>query len=97
MEEILLVVLVSGTTGFFASFAAIKVLPKFLRSPTTGGKFLRLLLSIVIAFAAFFLLYYAANFPLLEATIKAAVGVAITITGAFVCIYLDRDKSNGSA
>ena len=85
--------LVASITGFFGSFVAIGVLPKFLlRSRTTGGKLLRLLLSFVIAFSAFFVFYYyGVNFPLLEATIKSAVVVIIMITGSFVCIYLDRD------
>lgn len=89
MGEILLV---AGITGFFGSFAAIRVLPKFLRSRTTGEKLLRLLLSFVIAFSAFFVFYYyGANFPLLEATIKAAVVVIIMITGSFVYSHLARD------
>ena len=85
------VLLIAGITGFFTSFFAVRVLPKYLTSPQPGSKHQRLLLAIVIGLLAFFCLYYyVASYALLESAIKSAVGVTITITGAFVCIYLGK-------
>jgi len=85
--------LVAGITGFFASFAAVRILPKFLTSASSvWKKSQRLLLATVIGLLAFFpLYYYVASYTLLESAIKSAVGVTLIIVGAFVMIYLARN------
>lgn len=86
--------LIAGITGFFSSFFAVRVLPKYLTSAQPGRKHVRLLLAIVIGLLAYFCLYYyLASYALLESAIKSAVGVTLTIAGAFVCIYLAKKEA----
>lgn len=85
--------LIAGITAFFASFAAVRILPKFLTSPSSVlEKSQRLLLATVIGVLAYFsLYYYVASYTLLESAVKSAVVVALMIGGAFAMIFLARN------
>jgi len=84
---------IAGITGFFASFAAVGILPKFLTSPgSVWKKSQRLLLASVIGLLAYFAFYYfVASYTLLESAITSAAVVTLIIGGAFACIHFSRN------
>ena len=87
--------LIAGITGFFASFAGVRILPKYLTLPgSVWEKSQRLLLAIVIGLLAYFVFYYyGASFTLHESAVKSAVSVTLVIVGASVMIYLARNDN----